>query len=100
MKTYLVGIFTMFLSSMAWSHGTIELVVPYGAGGASDLVARAMSPHLSDRLDHNVVVVNKPGANTKIGTNYVAKNKPDGHTLLLMSSWIFFESSAVPESRI
>lgn len=90
MKNCFIGMLIMTLfSSLVWSQEPVELVVPYGAGGASDLVARAIAPQLGSKLDRNVVVINKPGGNTKIGTNYVMKNKPDGHTLILISSWIF-----------
>lgn len=63
----------------------IELVVPFAAGGGTDLLARLLAEGLSERLGHRVLVVNRPGANTNIGTHAVVKSAPDGYTLLLSS---------------
>jgi tripartite-type tricarboxylate transporter receptor subunit TctC len=60
---------------------TIELVVSYGAGGSTDLIARAIAQKLQDRLGQSVVVLNKPGASGTIGAMQVARASPDGHTL-------------------
>jgi len=60
---------------------TIELVVSYGAGGSTDLIARAIAQKLQDRLGQSVVVLNKPGASGTIGATQVARASPDGHTL-------------------
>ena len=63
----------------------IELIVPFAAGGGTDLLARLVSEGLSERLGHRVLVVNRPGANTNIGTHAVVRSAPDGYTLLLSS---------------
>jgi tripartite-type tricarboxylate transporter receptor subunit TctC len=84
----LIGSALAFFSINGWTQNT-ELVVPYGAGGASDLVARAMAPHMSTQLNRNIVVINRPGGNTKIGNNHVLNRPADGSTMMLMSSWIF-----------
>ena len=60
---------------------TIELVVSYGAGGSTDLIARAIAQKVQDRLGQSVVVLNKPGASGTIGATQVARASPDGHTL-------------------
>src|SRR5215475_4876339 len=60
---------------------TIEIVVSYGAGGSTDLIARAIAQKLQDRLGQSVVVLNKPGASGTIGATQVARASPDGHTL-------------------
>src|SRR5947209_4321580 len=60
----------------------ITLVVPYSAGGGTDVAARLVAPALSEALKQSVVVVNKPGAGSIIGVQYVAHAEPDGYTLL------------------
>ncbi len=61
----------------------ITIVVPVPPGGANDVLARLIGAKLQDSLGQAVIVLNKPGANQVIGTDYVAKAAPDGHTLLL-----------------
>ncbi|NYT60842.1 tripartite tricarboxylate transporter substrate binding protein [Alcaligenaceae bacterium] len=60
----------------------IRMIVPYGAGGPTDMLARALSQRLSERLKQPIIVENKPGAGSIIGVEYVAKAQPDGYTLL------------------
>ena len=61
----------------------IRIVVPYPPGGSSDIIARAISNQLAESLKQTVIVDNKPGANGNLGSDFVAKAAPDGHTLLL-----------------
>jgi tripartite-type tricarboxylate transporter receptor subunit TctC len=63
----------------------IRIVAPYTAGGAVDIVARSVGQELSKRLGQPVVVENKVGAGSNIGSDAVAKSPPDGYTLLLAS---------------
>ena len=67
----------------------IHYVVSYAPGGTSDIVARAITPGLSQILGQSIVVENKPGGNGVIGTDYVAKAAPDGYTLLHTSVSFF-----------
>ena len=67
----------------------IELVIPWGPAGVSDLIGRVFAGELSKTLGVPVVVVNKPGASATIGGAYVAKGRKDGHTVLLGSlGWL------------
>lgn len=64
----------------------IRLIVGFPPGGSNDIVARIIAPRLGESLGVPVVVENKPGANATIGTDFVAKSAPDGHTLLVASA--------------
>ncbi|PLC53372.1 MFS transporter [Pollutimonas nitritireducens] len=66
----------------AWPEKAIEVVVPYTPGGATDTVTRIVMKKLADRLGQPVIVNNKPGANSTIGTAMVARAKPDGYTFV------------------
>lgn len=62
----------------------VTIVVPYSAGGGTDIVGRLMAQRLSEVWGQSVIVDNRTGANGVIGSSYVAKAAPDGHTLLLV----------------
>ncbi|MEN7528385.1 tripartite tricarboxylate transporter substrate binding protein [Cupriavidus sp. DL-D2] len=70
-------------ASDAYPNKPIRLVVPFPAGGTTDIMARAVSAELSKLPGWNVVVDNKPGAGGNIGSDIVAKAAPDGYTLLM-----------------
>ena len=76
----------------AQSQGTpypskpVKLVVPYAAGGSTDQLARAVADHLGRALGQSVVVENKPGGNTIVAADFVAKSPADGYTLFMGSS--------------
>lgn len=78
-----------------WPTKPLKLVVPFPPGGGTDLVARAMGQKLADRLKQAVVIDNKPGAATIIGTDAVAKAPADGYTLLLSGSTSYSVNAAL-----
>lgn len=69
--------------AQAWPSKPVSLVVPFPAGGTTDVLARALADKLTPALGQTVIVENKPGAGATIGADYVAKAKADGHTLLI-----------------
>ena len=71
-----------------WPQRTVRIVVPYGAGGGIDLLTRAVAPRLAEAWGQSVIVENRPGAGTSLGSDAVAKAAPDGHTLLMNASSI------------
>lgn len=72
--------------AQAWPAKPIRMVVPFPAGGATDLFARVLSQRLGERLGQPLVVENRPGAGGALGTDLAAKAPPDGYTLLLTTS--------------
>ena len=64
----------------------IRLVIPYPAGGANDSVARFLQPGLTELLGQSIVIDNRGGGNTIIGSELVAKAAPDGHTVLMVAA--------------
>jgi tripartite-type tricarboxylate transporter receptor subunit TctC len=71
------------LRAQEFPYRPIRVVVPFPAGGAPDIMARAVAPQMSERLGQPVVIDNKPGAAGGLGADIVAKSAPDGYTLLL-----------------
>lgn len=70
----------------AWPERAITIVIPFGPGGGADIAARMVASQLSTALGVPVVVENRAGAGGNIGINYAARAKPDGYTLMTVSS--------------
>jgi tripartite-type tricarboxylate transporter receptor subunit TctC len=74
---------TAGVQAQAWPSKPVTLVVPFPAGGTTDVLARALAERLQPVLGQPVIVESKPGAGATLGADLVAKAKPDGHTLLI-----------------
>lgn len=70
----------------AWPERPVKLVVPYTPGGSTDQFGRALAEGMARDLKQPVVVENRPGANTMVGTQSVARAQPDGYTMLMGTS--------------
>src|SRR5262245_17019096 len=75
-----------------WPDHAIKWVVPFGPGGANDLIARAAAESVSKQLGQPVIIENKPGAGAIVGADYVAKAKPDGYTWLIGAAGVVTNS--------
>src|SRR5712672_379462 len=73
-------------SAQDYPNRQITIIAPWPAGGAVDALCRAVAPHLSERLGKSVVVENRPGAGSVIGTAAGAKAAPDGYTIVMAGS--------------
>lgn len=86
LKRWFVALSLMLVSvaasAQSFSNRPIRMIVPFAAGGANDLLARALSKPLGDALGTNVVVTNLAGGSTKIGVSELMRSPPDGHTLM------------------
>ena len=83
-----MSVFT-FAAPAAWAQAAfpnkpIKIVVPFPAGGTSDVLARLVGQKMSESWGQPAVVENRPGSNGNLGADQVAKSSPDGHTLVLM----------------
>ena len=72
-----------------WPERPVRIIVPFSAGGTTDVVARALAQNLTEAWGQSVVVENRAGAGGNIGADLVAKAPPDGYTLLMTSGSIF-----------
>lgn len=77
-----------------WPDRPIRWIVPFGAGGANDIIARAAAAAVSQRLGQAIIIENKPGGGTILGSDYVAHAKPDGYT------WLIGAASVITNSMI
>src|SRR4051794_8269405 len=67
----------------AWPEKTVRIVVPFAPGGGTDVIARTLAQEMMKDLGGSIIIENKPGAGTIIGTQAVAGSEPDGYTLLM-----------------
>ena len=94
-KRYLLralSVLTLSLASLGWAQAQgyptkpVRLIVPFPAGGATDLFARTLSQKIGEKLGQSLVVENRPGAGGTLGSDLAAKASSDGYTLLLSTS--------------
>jgi hypothetical protein len=83
-----VPIAIAFGATSAWAEGTgtwpdhsVRLIVPYPAGGSTDILFRMLADRLKEKLGYPFVVENRPGASGNVGIDAVAKSAPDGYTI-------------------
>ncbi len=95
----LLAVSPLYVSAQAQNFPTrnITVIVPYAAGGPTDLAARQLAPLLTTRLGQNVIVENVSGGGTNIATGRVANASPDGYTLLLHNLQISANVSLYPK---
>jgi tripartite-type tricarboxylate transporter receptor subunit TctC len=67
--------------TVAWPQRPVRIIVPYAAGGGTDLTTRAVMEAVGQRLNRPMIIENRPGADGAIGSEVVARSAPDGHTL-------------------
>lgn len=103
MKT-LRRVLFLFALSISLCHASgypsrpIQIFIPYGPGGAADVISRIFADHMSKTLNQSIVIVNKPGGNANIGPAAAAAADPDGYTLL--SSSVAFVVNPFIESNL
>lgn len=81
----LIALSSLTARAQSWPEKPVKIIVPYSAGGGTDILARVMADRLGDALGQRFLVENRPGAGGMIGAEAVAKSPPDGHTLLVSS---------------
>lgn len=94
MRLFLITMLTVLLQLMTsaqaaeYPNRTIKMIIPFAPGGGSDTLGRVLAEKMGNELGGSVIVENKPGASSIIGTEIVAKAAPDGYTLLLTNGAI------------
>jgi tripartite-type tricarboxylate transporter receptor subunit TctC len=99
LRRWTVGIFLLFaalnLSASEFPSKPIKIIVPFSPGGGSDVITRLLAEKMAGDLGVSVLVENKPGASSIIGTEVMAKSAPDGYTILMtnraitVNPWLF-----------
>jgi tripartite-type tricarboxylate transporter receptor subunit TctC len=97
--TVLVGPLTGPCQAQDYPTRPIRMIVPFGAGGPADVAARLIGNFLQESFGQPIVIENRPGAGSVIGTLEAAKAAPDGYTLLMMSNAQTVNESLVPQRK-
>ncbi len=87
----------MSAGAQAYPSRPVKIVVPYGVGGPADIYARFIGARMQETIGQPVVVEDRPGAGSIVGTDYVAKSPPDGYTLLMMSNTHTVNETLIPK---
>lgn len=87
--TFAITVFGVCQGSAQEIKGPVKIIVPYPAGGGSDVVARLIADKMKDILGQTVIVENKPGAGGRIGTEYAKGQPADGSSMLVMNPALF-----------
>lgn len=82
-----------------WPEKPVRIVTPFAPGGGTDLFSRILAQRLTEVYGQQFSVENRPGAGSTLGTEYVAKSPPDGHTLLMTSASFTFNPGLYPKLR-
>src|SRR3954447_13069673 len=100
----LLGLTSLSTGAQSFPSRQITIVVPFPPGSTSDLLPRALAPHLSQSLGVPVIVENRPGAGGNLGAALVAKGEATGHTVLMAPSailatnqWLYKEPGYDPQ---
>jgi len=96
-----LGLILFCVGMSAWAQAypsrPVKIVVPYGVGGPADIYARFIGARMQETIGQPVVVEDRPGAGSIVGTDYVAKSPPDGYTLLMMSNTHTVNETLIPK---
>ena len=82
--------------ALAQSGRPIRVIIPFGAGGGTDNLIRILDPHVARALGQPLVIENRPGGASIVGTEMVARAEPDGQTLLAMDSTLCINTGLFP----
>ena len=99
---YLASLGALSMTGVAWADNAyprkpVNIIVPYSAGGGTDIVARFVAQHLTERVKQPVIVENRVGGGGTIGWNAVARANPDGYTLLTAETSFSIAASLVKD---
>ncbi len=89
MTALAIGVAALPAAAQTYPSKPVHIVVPFAPAGITDILARALGQRLTESLGQQVVIENKPGANSQLGAEAVARAAPDGHTLLVSADTTF-----------
>ena len=96
LATLLLALTAALAQAQTYPSRPVTIVVPFGAGGPADIYARFLGSRMQEPLGQPVVVENRPGGGSVVGSNAVAKSAPDGYTLLMMSNTHTVNETLIP----
>ena len=96
LATLLLALAAALAQAQTYPSRPVTIIVPFGAGGPADIYARFLGSRMQEPLGQPVVVEDRPGGGSVVGSNAVAKSAPDGYTLLMMSNTHTVNETLIP----
>ena len=95
-----LGVLHGGIALAAYPDRPIKFVIPFAPGGGTDMQMRIIAPKLTELLGQQIILENRPGSGSTIGTEMVVRSQPDGYTFVVVDTGLYFKSCALTKNTL